>query len=225
MRFLGITIFLFSSWKASCQRPKSGAWLSLQLPVSISQKWQWHNDAGYRTLGNRTAASQFLYRTGLRYKISEQWNTAGGIAFFFTRSSFEKKNHEFGKEFRIWQEVNYKCIIANHIQWQNRIRTEQRFYAATNNRAAFTAYRFRLKSQLQQSISKKWSLQLANEYMQQLTHSKLAFDQNRLIIAGVFQPDNSTQLQAGYMWLRWPAHSSQHIFTVTVQKNISFHGK
>ena len=225
MRLSGVTLFLLSSSVVFCQRPESGGWLSLQLPISIYQKWQWHNDAGYRTLGNTTAAMHFLYRTGLRYSINEHWNTAGGIAFFFTRSSFEKANHEFGREFRTWEEINYKMNISKPVQWLSRLRTEQRFYAATNNHLAFTAYRFRIKLQLQQSLSKKWGLLLANEYMQQLAHNKLTFDQNRFIVAGVFQCDKSAQFQAGYMWLRWPAHSSQHILTVTLQKNILFHGK
>lgn len=222
MRLLGITMFIFSSPAVFCQRPKSGAWLSLQVPISISQKWQWHNDAGYRTLGVSSEPLQYLYRTGIRYNFNKHWNAASGVAFFFSRTSFSKSNDEFGKEFRLWEEVNHQHPVSDKLQWQVRLRTEQRFFEATSVKAKYTAYRFRLRSGITQKINNKWSLQLADEYMQQQANQKLSFDQNRLMLSGIYNLNPASQLQGGYMLLLWPKEG-QHILTISFIKNISLH--
>ena len=225
LRLLLFILLLFFSIQLIAQSPATGMWLGLQLPVQINNKWQIHNDAGYRTLGNNIAALQYLYRTGIRYTLSKHWNTAAGVAFFFSRTSFNKQNNEFGKEFRFWQEVIYKTDIVKNLQWQSRVRIEQRSYAATSTKSPYHAFRYRLRTQLQEKLSDKWALVLADEYMQQYAFTKWNFDQNRLIVNAVYSFNKTTQLQTGYMWLRWPANSSQHILTVSFQKNISLHAK
>jgi long-subunit fatty acid transport protein len=205
------------------QRPETGLWFTVMTPVNFSKHWQWHNDAGYRTLGASAEALQYLYRTGIRYNFNQQWNTAGGVAFFFTRTSFSKSNDEFGHEFRFWEEVNRQKQVSKKLNWQLRLRTEQRFFAATSVKAKYTAWRFRFRTGLTQKINDKWSLQLADEYMQQQTNQKLSFDQNRVMLSGIYYVNKTTQLQGGYMWLRWP-NDNQHILTVRFIKNISLHG-
>jgi hypothetical protein len=216
---------LFVSPAIHAQRPATGAWLSLQLPVQLSPKWQIHNDINYRTLGNSVSALQHLHRFGIRYALNQKWAAAVGGAFSFTRTSFTKQNDEFSKEFRCWQEVTYKTVTAKKTQWQIRVRTEERSFSATDSKAAFHAFRYRIKTQLLQKFSDKWALFLANEYMQQYAHNARSFDQNRFILSGIYYFDKPTQLQAGYMWLRWPAHSSQHILTLSFIKDISLDAK
>jgi uncharacterized protein (DUF2267 family) len=200
-------------------------WLAAQFPVSINKKWQWHNDGGYRTLGNSVAPLQYLYRTGLRCNVNKSWGTAAGVAFFFSRTTFSKQNDEFAKEFRFWQEVTFKKEIIKNLQSLSRLRIEQRSFAVTTTKASYHTFRYRLRTQLQQKISNKWSLQLADEYMQQYAHKAWSFDQNRLITNAAYSFNKQTQFLAGYMWLRWPAHSSQHILNIGFQKTISFHAK
>jgi hypothetical protein len=205
------------------QMPGNGTWLTLQLPVQLNEKWQWHNDAGYRTIGMQTAGHQYFYRTGLRYQFTPYWNTAAGFALFYTRTSYSKQNQVFGREFRLWQEVNNQQSIAAKTVWQNRLRVEQRFFAATQQSSAFYAWRLRYRLALVHHFSNKWGLQLSNEYMaQKRSSSKLLFNQNRMAIAGLYQWHLHTQLQAGYMWLVWP-QSQQHIFQFTLQQQIVLH--
>jgi len=213
------------SFIAQGQRPSTGIWLSVHLPVQLNQHWQVQNDFNYRTLGNSTAALQHLHRFGLRYFVNNNWGATAGAAFCFTRTSFTKENDEFGKEFRWWQEVNYKTATTPNQQWQLRIRTEERSFAATNDNAAYHAFRYRIKPQLLQQFSKNWALLLADEYMQQHTGNSWHFNQNRLIINAVYFFNKPTQLQAGYMWLRLPANASQHILTLTFYKTISLYAK
>lgn len=207
------------------QRPTTGIWLTVQAPVSINSKWQISNDINYRTPGNSFLTLQYLYRSGVKYIFNKQWSVTGGVAFSFNRTTINKENKEFGKEFRVWQEANYKNLITKKLQYQLRVRTEERSFAATSYTAAYQAFRYRLKLYLQQKIDNRWSFFISNEYMQQHTNSNWAFNQNRLMTNAIFSFTNQTSLQAGYMWILWPAKSSQHIFTISFQQIISLHGK
>lgn len=215
---------LFFPAQVYCQRPATGGWFSAQFPLQLSHKWQLPNDFNYRTLGTAFNALQHLHRAGIKYNISNHWSVTAGAAISFTRSSFSKQQREFTKEFRWWQELNYKTLLTKKLIAQLRIRTEERSFAATSTKASYHAFRYRIKPQLQQKISGKWGLLLADEYMQQHANSTWTFDQNRLILNGTYALDKQQQLQAGYMWLRWPAHADQHIVTITFVKNITVHG-
>jgi hypothetical protein len=224
LKNIPVILFLVCKFNAQAQRPVTGAWFTANVPVQLKGKWQIHNDASYRTLGNATAASQYLYRTGIRYNVNQSLSATAGVAFFFTRTSFEKENHEFGRELRTWQELFYQKDISPKLQWQNRLRIEQRFFEETKSREAFTAHRFRLRSALIYKLGQNWSVNVSEEYFRQAAHQQFSFDQNRVIATAIFQVNTSTQLQGGYMWLLWPQPSSQHLLTISFQKTISLYG-
>jgi Protein of unknown function (DUF2490) len=207
------------------QRPVTGMWLTAQVPVSLHKKWQLHNDASYRTLGNSIAPLQYLYRTGLRYNINNNWNTAAGAAFFFTRTTFSKQNDEFAKEFRLWGEVSYKTIVSQKLQSFSRFRIEQRNFAGTTSKPAYHAFRYRIKTQLQQQLNKHWALQVADEYMQQAVNNSLSFDQNRVMANALYVLPQQLTISAGYLWVIRPANISQHILNISFQKTLSLHAK
>lgn len=221
--FLLILFVAGSSCHATAQRPHFGLWTTVNVPVNFSKKLQWHNDAGYRTLGSSVIPMQYLYRPGIRYLVNAKFNAAAGIAFFFTKTDFNKQHHEFGKEFRLWQEGVYQQTTYNW-QWQIRLRSEQRFFDATSVKSAYTAYRYRIRGGLTRTVNNNLSIQLANEYMRQYKNKQSLFDQNRVMVTGLYQLNRTTQLQAGYMWLRWP-DESQHIISVGITKKISLHGE
>lgn len=218
-----ISMIITVAGKINAQIPSTGSWIALQLPVKINDKWQWHNDAGYRTLGASVSAYQFLYRTGVRYVANKNWSFATGTAFFYTRSSYQKYNSEFGREFRLWQELNAQHPVSKSILLQNRFRSEQRWFSATDNRDAYFGFRIRYRAAATKELSEKLSIQLANEYMRQQANNKFSFNQNRMMATALYKLSPSAQLQGGYMWLKWPS-SSQHIITFTLQKVISLHG-
>ena len=207
------------------QRPVTGMWLSAQLPVSLNKKWQWHNDASYRTLGNSIAPLQYLYRTGLRYNINDKFTTAAGVAFFFTRTTFSKQNDEFAKEFRLWGEATYKLNVAPKLQSFSRLRIEQRNFSGTSSKSPYHAIRYRIKTQLQQQVNKHWALQVADEYMEQSVNNSLSFDQNRVLVNAVYLLPKQLTITAGYLWVNRPAHISQHLLNISIQKALSFHAK
>lgn len=201
------------------QSPGSGTWLSFQAPVNFLKHWQWHNDAGYRTLGVSVLPLQYLYRTGLRYNFNLKVNAAAGVAFFFTKADYDKSHHDFGYEFRIWQEGNYQSAVKGPYKWQGRVRTEQRFFASSGGKPAYQAHRFRLRTALIRQVTSDLSLQVAVEYMQQMVSRKISFDQNRTMISVIRKLNSTILLQGGYMWLHKPA-DDQHIITISFIKNI-----
>ena len=219
-----ISIIITTASKTFAQIPATGSWFAMQLPVNISNKWQWHNDAGYRTLGASLNAYQFLYRTGIRYIANKKWSVATGTAIFYTRSSYQKFNREFGKEFRIWQEINAQHQLSKTSTLQNRFRTEQRWFAETDSRDSYFGFRLRYRAAVTKALTDKWSVQFADEYMRQQANNKFSFNQNRAIATALFKINSTAQLQGGYMWLKWPS-TSQHILTFTFQKTISLHAK
>ena len=89
------------------------------------------------------------------------------MAFFYTRTTFNKQNEELAKEFRFWEEVNYKTDLVKNLQLLTRLRIEQRSFAPTSTKAAYHAFRYRVRTQLQQKLSNRWAILLADEYMQQ----------------------------------------------------------
>ena len=219
-----ISMIITAASKTFAQIPATGSWFAFQLPVKINDKWQWHNDGGYRTLGASLNSYQFLYRTGIRYVVNKKWSVATGTAFFYTRSTYQKFNREFGKELRLWQEFNAQHSLSKTISLQNRFRTEQRWFAETDSRAAYFGFRLRYRAAVIKMLTEKWGVQIANEYMSQEVSKKFSFNQNRLIATALYKINTSSQLQGGYMWLKWPS-TSQHILTFTFQKSISLHAK
>jgi Protein of unknown function (DUF2490) len=109
------------------QQSQTVVWNTFQFPVQFSSKWQIHNDISYRTVGVSASAYQYTFRTGIRRFINDKWNVATGLAFFFTRTSFDKTYHEFGREFRLWQEVVKENKLNKKLSLFNRFRTEERF--------------------------------------------------------------------------------------------------
>ena len=146
MRKLIILISAFSSQAAMAQIPATSNWLALQLRINNGKKWELSNDGGYRTIGMSPSAYIYYYRNGLRYNINERWNVAAGTAFFFTRSSYQKSNHEFGREFRLWQEVILREPVSKTLSLNDRFRTEERWFGPVTNKASYFGLRLRDRS-------------------------------------------------------------------------------
>jgi Protein of unknown function (DUF2490) len=205
------------------QQPQTIIWNTLQVPVQLSQKWQLQTDVSYRTIGASGSAYQYTARTGIRSFLNNKWNVATGLALFYTRTSFDKDNHEFGREFRLWQEVVKESRVNKNLSLINRFRTEERFFATTSVKNSFTAVRFRYRLAVVQRLAEKWKLQLSNEYMEQLSQGALKFQQNRLGGSILVEFNPLTQLQVGYIWSKLSL-GTQHFATCTFIKTINVNG-
>ncbi|TMI92743.1 MAG: DUF2490 domain-containing protein [Bacteroidetes bacterium] len=221
---LSILILSFCSKVALAQLPATSNWFALQLLVNRGSKWEWVNDAGYRTLGMSASAYAYEGRTGMRYRFNETWNVATGTALFFTRSSFQKYNHEFGREFRLWQELSFHKPLSKDFLFHERFRTEERWFGAVTNKDAYFGLRLRERLTVTKSLTQTWSLEFGDEYLRMLSDKKFLFNANRILLLALYKFKGDAQLQGGYMWVKLPV-SSQHVFTFTFQKMISIHGK
>jgi Protein of unknown function (DUF2490) len=219
-----ITIAIFTGVVLKAQTSNHTIiWTTIQVPVQLSAKWQVVNDASYRTLGFSTSSFQYTFRTGVRYFVNKKFSVGTGAASFNTRTSFQKENHEFGREFRLWQEAAYEMHLSKKMVLQNRFRTEERFFSSITARPAFNALRVRYRPAIVHTINEHWKILCANEYMHQLANHKFKFQQNRVNIAGIYVIDPSAQIQAGYIWSKLTG-ANQHFITFTFQKTILANG-
>src|SRR5882724_6062847 len=187
MRKLILYIMLLLVTKQTdAQLPSTSIWLTVQLPVSFSEKWQWYNDATYKTMGVATTAYQRYFRTGVRYQFSEKWSAINGIAFFSTRAQADIHDSEFGKEFRIWQELSYQQKLRENFSLQHRFRLEERFLEATTSKASYHILNINNRFTVQKKVSENWNIQIGDEYFEQVIDRKFKFNQNRLSGSGTF---------------------------------------
>jgi hypothetical protein len=214
-----LIFFLLIAQKIQSQHNDYGNWLSFQFRVELPKKWEWHNDAGYRTGGSDWQASQFFYRTGLRYNLSNKQAVTAGLALFYTSLTAENEYRVYGEERRIWQEY----VLENSKkkwQFQMRFRMEERFFQAVSNKSARYATRLRMRVHATRFFNEQWGIQMANEYMVQFDEGSGKFNQNRLTISGLYKVKRNWQFQLGYMFLLLPYYS-QHVLILSVQKKVT----
>ncbi len=217
-----VIVMLFANAKY-CYSQQTIVWNTIQLPLQISTKWQVPVDFSYRTIGFSASAYQYTFRTGLRRFINEKWSVASGVALFYTRTSFGKADHEFGREFRLWQEAMLETKILQKYVLQNRLRLEERFFDATTKKDAYNSLRFRYRLAVYRLINEKWKVQLSEEYMEQYLSGHFSFQQNRAAVSCAYLFTALTQLQVGYIWSDLVA-PDQHFITLSFQKTITLHG-
>ena len=219
MKKLSIIILSFSAKAVLAQVPATSNWFAVLLRMNKA-KWELINDLGYRTVGMSTSAYIYYYRNGIRFKFNDTWNAAGGTAFFFTRSSYHKSNHEFGREFRLWQEVTFRKPLAKSLSLSDRFRTEERWFDSVSGRPAYFGFRVRDRLTVTKTINEKWSLEFGDEYLRMFANKKFLFNSNRILLLASYKMKGEMQIQGGYIWLKLPV-SSQHVFTFAFQKNVS----
>ena len=224
-RTTGLLIILLGIGIVAKAQPKGASfWLSAQLPVDFSPRWQWHNDLAYKSNGVTLRTYQRWYRTGLRYRISEKVNVAGGIGFLATQASSNSKDDEFGREFRVWQEMIYQQPMKNDWQFQDRVRVEERFLKATSTKPSSRILQLSDRVSFTKNLSKRWDMQFADEFFEQVIDRKFVFSQNRAMGVGIYKINKKFQVQGAYLWVVRKTFT-QHILQVTIRKLFSAYGR
>ncbi|UEG48996.1 DUF2490 domain-containing protein [Ferruginibacter lapsinanis] len=220
-KILFFIVLFFVAKNIAAQDNAFFTWDAFQLVAKVNAKWHWISDISYRTIGISSSANQYTFRTAVKRVVNEKWSTTAGVALFRSRTSIDKHNHEFGDEYRLWQEVLLENKLNKSLVISNRFRTEERFFAATATKNSYNALRLRYRLAFIQDITKKVKFQIADEYMRQLSKGDFLFQQNRVAATGIFTTGKKTQLTAGYMWSKLPT-TSQHYILLVLQKTISF---
>jgi hypothetical protein len=136
MKKLFLIIFLFVAKCSVAQDNKLFTWDAFQLVIKVNPKWHWISDVSYRTIGVSSSANQYTFRTAVKRIIDEKWNVSAGTALFRSRTTIDKSNHEFGDEYRLYQEAAFEPKLNNELVFANRFRVEERFFSKTSTKAA-----------------------------------------------------------------------------------------
>jgi hypothetical protein len=214
--YLHITLNLFTVNVIA--QPSNIAWFSGNMPIKISEKWQWHNDASFRTTFQTTA--QLIYRTGIVYNLNKNIKCASGYAISYAKNYANKIKPEYGIENRIWQEIVLQSKISPFFSVRNRLRTEQQFFEATSTKSKYNASRYRYRVDGICSINSKWQFDLFNEYMIQHSHNKTYFDQNRTQFNIVYKCTTNLHLLTGFMALYKSNNFTQKVLVFSFSKLI-----
>lgn len=214
VRYFHVAFFcLFISGMIHAQ--SSSIWISGQLPIRF-KNWEWHQDAGYRTIGTSARATLWFYRTGLRHYFNPKWNAAAGYALFDSRVENDKP--AFGAENRIWEEV-VRQDHWNKLRWVHRVRADHRWFNATSKIPAYAAHRLRYRTGFIYPIHPKLDFQLYDEIMVQHQHGEWIFNQNRIGAFLHIKPKSQQTINIGYTHLQQRS-GIMHLMMVGYQHNI-----
>jgi hypothetical protein len=182
----------------------SSIWFAGQLGLR-KKKWEWHQDAGYRTIGVGPKATLWFYRTGARHYFNEHWNVAAGYALFDAR--VDKNKPAFSAENRIWEEV-VRQDQWKKLRWVQRIRIDHRRFNANSRTEAFTAHRLRYRTAFIRTIHPKIDLQVYDEIMIQRQHGDWLLNQNRIGMFVHVRTGKQQLVNLGYTRMQLPSGNS-----------------
>ena len=140
-----IVLFYLASSEVCAQNAPFACWATALINIRLKAQWTSVTDGGDRTVSRDLIPYQHFFRSGLRYSLDPNWNIASGIAFFNTKTSFLKENHEYGHEFRIWTDVSRLSLRTRNFIISHRLRLERRFFDGTSTRISFNSFRFQYR--------------------------------------------------------------------------------
>ncbi len=189
MRYF-ILLFFFGAFTIQAQNKglinDQMLWGGYYNSISFNTKLSLNSDLQERTKDWYKQWSQVLVRTGLNYKINDRLSVTAGLAdfLFFGKNNLPERNEK-----RIWEEISFTQAFPK-LKFNNRLRTEQRFFKNIENGkesgAVTEFYRFRYKIELQIPMKEKLTLVGGNEFMLNTKPDFVLFffDQNR-VYAGI----------------------------------------
>lgn len=206
-------------------------WVSYYNTLNINKHWSVNSDVQGRTRDWANEFSQGVIRSGLSYKLNNNFSVTAGFAWFknaeHTREDIILKN-----EFRPWQEFALQQNI-NRSKFNQRLRFEQRFLQQLRDGEKSEVYerlsRLRYKIDWQYQLIKDINLVIANEVMVHPGHinSNRFFDQNRLSGAINWKVSQPVSLQWQYIKIYQSRSNAtkledQNVFRLVLYHQINF---
>lgn len=215
-------LFLYTV-ELSGQNAPFAAWASVLVNSRFNSHWSNTFDLGYRTLGSDFIPYQNYFRTGLRYHFDPQVTALCGLSYFNTKTSFLPENHEYGHEFRIYQEIQRQSSRNKKILLDLRLRNEQRFFSGTSKRDPYHSFRLAGRMMAGYQFNNQFTWQIGSEYFESLTFNKLIMDQVRFINQIIVRMNKGFSLNLMYMYTIRKAYE-QSVFNFVIVKNFNFDG-
>ncbi len=192
-------------------------WPAYYLKYEINNKWTLNTDIQARNFAKEPLLGLIAARSGINYRISNQWSVAMGGAWFHQQQLSANKVKTITDELRLWEEIKYE-MKWNKWQVINQFRTEQRHWIKQEG----VAFRFRYKLAGEYVITEKWKAMVGNELMWQSSKARKDWDQYRIWLGGEYAFDNKNQVQLLLMnWRQFSIHDWQPVVRINFIQSIN----
>lgn len=178
----------------------SQAWLVVASDVSLDpeRRLKLYFEAQPRLGDDLERATTVQLRTAVNYAFAKGWSSALGYAW--TPLLLDTEYHRtYVDEHRIWQGLSFSHAIAG-VQWQHRLRQEQRFIEHTSVVAHRS--RYQLRATVPFTSTGDFGLTAFDEIMVHLTSvhpgPTSGYDRNRVFVGPFWQSDG-TRYEFGYL--------------------------
>jgi hypothetical protein len=181
-------------------------WTRLHFTGNLSKKINFQVEADNRIFFKNARENQFIAHGHFHYLLNQKVEFSTGYTFSKQISQFpDDVKHLAIPERRIFQEFYFRKKINTKFNFQNRLRTEQRFFRNSNDFILLSGYNFnwRIREQININlkINRKIKLKLSDEIM--LNYGKKIvynrFDQNRLYAAIEYNINDKISVEGGYI--------------------------
>jgi hypothetical protein len=177
----------------------------------------------------------FIMHSRLHYRVTPQFNVAGGITYSRQSSQFPfREDNLVVPEIRLVQEANYNIPVSRRFSIQQRLRIDNRFIRRNNGRELLEGhyFNFRFRFRLQGSIllnkdltKNATLLKISNEVMLN-SGSRIVyniFDQNRIYVGVEKRFSRALSGEIGYLhWYQQTAAGSV-FFNRNIMRTTLFH--
>jgi hypothetical protein len=215
-------------------------WTRYYNQLQLSKKWGIHSEFDNRVFTSPIVQNLFLVRIHGRYKISDQIDLGGGLAYFSVATHDPDVESGFNKpEYRALQDLTLKQNFGE-INLNHRYQMEERFFRNFDSQGLKSGttfvLRFRYKIQGDYAFWKNEKQFLkavfADEIMINAGNNiiKNTFDQNRIYAGLQYGINEDISIEAGYLNSYQQRASgvdyyNRDIFRITVFHKIKLHGK
>ena len=206
---LSILICLSSMSNAQIKNTKytNQQWIQYYNKVTLSSKWSWLSDGGFRFQDWFAHRSKYIIRTGIGHQLKPNLTVTVGIAHLGVYHLDKIDKYEI----RPYQEILIKHLLAG-LTTEHRCRMEARYFtnSVQENRQTDAAtyfrvrYRFLLKIPFLKLSSsnpeKKWLWNIGNEVFIQAgcKMDSISFDQNRILLGTTIRLNNNFEIALTY---------------------------
>jgi hypothetical protein len=195
-----LLVFLANSIELAAEKNDSQIWTLLTTNISLDQnkKFFVYAEAQPRIADNVSDIERLLLRTALGYNHNS--TTSLFLGYAWTPTFLDSKyQDDFRDESRIWQQILKKHKLFG-LDWQHRLRQEQRIIQNTGGTAHRNRYLIRASYLIDQKNN--YGLTGYNELFTNLNSvsngPKAGFDRNRFFFGPFWQTQN-TRYEFGYL--------------------------
>lgn len=192
-------------------------WLGYYLRYSVNKRWMINSDIQVRNFAKDPLLGLVAFRTGAHYRISSQWSTAIGGAWFHQQQVNDDKKKIATDELRLWEDIRHELKL-NKWQITNQFRTEQRHWINLDG----IAFRFRYRLAADYLLAEKWKILAGNELMWQSSKARKNWDQYRLWVGGEYAFNKGKQVQLALMnWWQFSTNTYQPVIRINFVQSIN----